>query len=76
MRFNRLDDERDKVRFFSGPHGSPLSRCETSHGSIAPIDSFGPGSLMMIPRFPVAALCALGPLTCVAHGGNINGEAT
>jgi len=31
---------------------------------------------MMIPRFLVAALCVLGPLTCVAHGGNINGEAT
>src|ERR1700691_3160231 len=30
----------------------------------------------MIPRFMVAALCLLGPLTCVAHGGNINGEAT
>jgi hypothetical protein len=30
----------------------------------------------MIPRFMVAALCVLGPLTCVAHGGNINGEAT
>jgi hypothetical protein len=29
----------------------------------------------MIPRFMVAALCVLGPLTCVAHGGNINGEA-
>jgi hypothetical protein len=31
---------------------------------------------MMIPRFMVAALCVLGPLTAVAHGGNINGEAT
>jgi hypothetical protein len=31
---------------------------------------------MMIPRFLVAALCVLGPLTCVAHGGDINGEAT
>jgi len=31
---------------------------------------------MTIQRFMVAALCALGPLTCVAHGGNINGEAT
>jgi hypothetical protein len=31
---------------------------------------------MMIPRFMVAALCVLGTLTCVAHGGNINGEAT
>jgi YD repeat-containing protein len=31
---------------------------------------------MMIPRFMVVALCVLGPLTCVAHGGNINGEAT
>jgi hypothetical protein len=30
----------------------------------------------MIPRFMVAALCVLGPLTCVAHAGNINGEAT
>ena len=30
----------------------------------------------MIPRFMVAALCVLGPLTCAAHGGNINGEAT
>jgi hypothetical protein len=31
---------------------------------------------MMIPRFLVAALCVLGPLTGVSHGGNINGEAT
>src|ERR1700691_2416047 len=30
----------------------------------------------MIPRLMVAALCVFGPLTCVAHGGNINGEAT
>jgi hypothetical protein len=30
----------------------------------------------MNPRFVIAALCVLGPLTCVAHGGNINGEAT
>lgn len=30
----------------------------------------------MIPRLMVAALCVLGPLTCVAHGGNINGEAS
>jgi len=31
---------------------------------------------MMIPRFMVVAVCVLGPLNCVAHGGNINGEAT
>ena len=30
----------------------------------------------MIPRSILVALCVLGPLTCVAHGGNINGEAT
>ena len=30
----------------------------------------------MIPRSMVAVLCVLGPLTGVAHGGNINGEAT
>jgi hypothetical protein len=30
----------------------------------------------MIRRFMVAALCVLGPLICVAHSGNINGEAT
>jgi hypothetical protein len=30
----------------------------------------------MISRSIVAALCVLGPLTCVAYGGNINGEAT
>jgi hypothetical protein len=30
----------------------------------------------MNPRFVLAALCVLGPLTCVAYGGNINGEAT
>jgi hypothetical protein len=30
----------------------------------------------MIPRFMVFALCMLGSLTCVAHGGSINGEAT
>jgi uncharacterized membrane protein len=34
------------------------------------------GSFTMIPRSIVAALCVLGPLTCVAYGGNINGEAT
>ena len=31
---------------------------------------------MTTPRFMVAALYVLGSLTCVAHGGNINGEAT
>jgi hypothetical protein len=30
----------------------------------------------MIPRLLVAALCVLGPLTCDAHGVDINGEAT
>jgi hypothetical protein len=30
----------------------------------------------MISRSIVAAFCVLGPLTCVAYGGNINGEAT
>jgi hypothetical protein len=30
----------------------------------------------MIPRFMAAALCVLGPLTCVADGGDINGEAS
>ncbi|HET6218260.1 MAG TPA: hypothetical protein VFE27_14645 [Acidobacteriaceae bacterium] len=30
----------------------------------------------MTPRFAVAALCVLGSLTCLAHGDNINGEAT
>jgi uncharacterized membrane protein len=30
----------------------------------------------MISRSIVAALCVLGPLTCVAYGGNINGEAS
>ena len=30
----------------------------------------------MIARFMVAALCVLGPLTCVAHAGSINGDAT
>lgn len=43
---------------------------------MAPIDSPGQDPLMMIPRFMVAALCVLGPLTCVAHAGGINGEAT
>jgi hypothetical protein len=61
---------------FSGLHGSALPSCETSHGIIPPIDSFGQDPLMMVPRFLVAALCVLGPLTCVVHGGNINGEAT
>jgi uncharacterized membrane protein len=42
----------------------------------SPLDSLDQDSLMMIPRFMFAALCALGSLTCVAHGGNINGEAT
>jgi hypothetical protein len=31
---------------------------------------------MMIRRFIAAAFCVLGPFTCPAHGGNINGEAT
>src|ERR1700691_6547143 len=35
-----------------------------------------PGPLMTTPRFMVAAVYVLGSLTCVAHGGNINGEAT
>jgi hypothetical protein len=43
---------------------------------MAPIDSPGQDPLMMIPRFMVAALCALGALTCVAHAVDINGEAT
>ncbi len=30
----------------------------------------------MFSRSMVAALCVLGPLTCAAHGGGINGEAT
>jgi hypothetical protein len=30
----------------------------------------------MIPRFMIAALCVLGPFTCVAHSVDINGEAT
>jgi hypothetical protein len=30
----------------------------------------------MIRHFKVFALCMLGSLTCIAHGGNINGEAT
>jgi hypothetical protein len=30
----------------------------------------------MTPRSIVAALCVLGPLTCVAYGSNMNGEAT
>src|SRR6202453_3218162 len=32
--------------------------------------------LTMISRLMLVALCVLGPLTCFAHGGNINGEAT
>jgi hypothetical protein len=31
---------------------------------------------MIILRFVTAALCLLGPLTCVLHGASINGEAT
>jgi hypothetical protein len=45
-------------------------------GRLAPIDSIDQDPLTMIPRFLVAALCVLGPLNCVAHGGDINGEAT
>jgi hypothetical protein len=56
--------------------GAALPSSETSHGRQLPIDSLGQDSVMMIPRFMFAALCALGPLTCIAHGGNINGEAT
>jgi hypothetical protein len=33
-------------------------------------------SFMIIPRLIAAALCVLGPLTCAAQGGGINGEAT
>jgi hypothetical protein len=60
---------------FSGLHGSALPSRETSHSRIAPIDFIDQDPITMIPRFLVAALCVLGPLTCVAHGGNINGEA-
>jgi probable HAF family extracellular repeat protein len=60
--------------FFSGLHGLP--GCETSHGRMAPIDSLGQDLHTMTSRFIIAALCVLGPLTCVAHGGDINGEAT
>jgi hypothetical protein len=31
---------------------------------------------MMIPRLNAAVLCVLGPLTCAAQGGSINGEAS
>jgi hypothetical protein len=31
---------------------------------------------LKICHYLVVTLCMLGPLTCVAHGGNINGEAT
>jgi hypothetical protein len=31
---------------------------------------------LKIRHYLVVTLCMLGPLTCVAHGGNINGEAT
>jgi hypothetical protein len=62
--------------FFSGLHGSGLSSCETSRGKIAPFDSLDQDSLTMISRFMVAALCFLGPLACVAHSANINGEAS
>jgi hypothetical protein len=67
---------KGQVCFFSSLHGSALPSCETSDGRIAPIDSLDQGSLTMIPRFMAAVLCVLGPLTCVAYGGNINGEAT
>jgi hypothetical protein len=76
MHLHRLDDERDKARFFSGLHSSDLPSCQTSLGRIAPIHSIDQDPLTMIPRSMIAALCLLGPLTCVAHGGNINGEAT
>jgi hypothetical protein len=67
---------KGQVCFFSGLHGSALPSCGTSDGRIAPIDSLDQGSLTMIPRFMAAVLCVLGPLPCVAYGGNINGEAT
>jgi len=75
MHFHRLDDERTGC-FCSGLHGSVLPGSETSHGRQLSIDSLGQDPVMMIPRFMFAALCALGSLTCVAHGGNVNGEAT
>ena len=54
---------------FSGLRGSALPSGETTHGRMAPIDSPDQDPLMMIPRFIVAALCILAPLTCVAHAG-------
>src|SRR5579862_3515137 len=64
---------RNRGCFFSGLHGSALPSCETTHGRMAPIDSPDQDPLMMIPRFMFAALCVLGPLTCVAQAGGING---
>jgi hypothetical protein len=37
---------------------------------------FGKGAPLINSRFVVAALWVIGSLPCVAHGGNINGEAT
>jgi hypothetical protein len=56
---------------------APLHRsCETSHGRIAPFDSLDQDSRKMIPRFMVAALCVLGPLTCAAQGPAESSEVT
>jgi hypothetical protein len=53
-----------------------LPGSETSRGRQLFIHSLGQDPVMMIPRSMFAALCALGSLTCVAQGGNVNGEAT
>jgi len=76
MSFQRLDDEGGQWMLLLRPSRPALPSYEASHGRIAPTDSLYKDSVMMIPRSMVAALCVLGPLTCVAHADNINGEAT
>jgi hypothetical protein len=43
---------------------------------VLPASTLKSGFLVMIPRLIAAVLCVLGPLTCAAQGGGINGEAT
>jgi hypothetical protein len=62
--------------FFSGSTAPFYGAVEPAMTGPRPFDSLDQDPLVMIPRSMIAALCFLGPLTCVAHGGDINGEAT
>jgi hypothetical protein len=59
----------------SFPRGARLSVRPMNLGTADGVH-LGLESLTMISRLMLVALCVLGPLTCFAHGGNINGEAS